>query len=275
MNGGKKLRSCGYTIVEVMIVLAVSGAMFLIAAQFINGKHEKATFGDGINQMASRLQDTIEQITDGQYSDVPVTCTFSGTTTTVTNGGAGQGKNPTCVFLGKILHFSEAGGWSAGDNLSHYEVFSIAGGRQAAGLPVTTLGAADPTVAAPLTKQQIVPQTLEVHKITVNGGISSFGFGFFQGQGGIDTTNGTSTIKNGTSPVNMFYVAGLAAGQGTVAATGQIESASPPTTNLTLAQSVDMCLTDGRQSADIVIGLNSNQLTVNVKRNGFATPICP
>lgn len=55
MKGGKS--PLGYTVVEVMIVLAVSGIMFLVAANFINGKQQKTSFANGVNEMASRIQD--------------------------------------------------------------------------------------------------------------------------------------------------------------------------------------------------------------------------
>ena len=59
MLGGRNRHSkqpFGYTIVEVMIVLAVSSAMFLIAANFINGKQERTAFSQGSNEMVSQLQ---------------------------------------------------------------------------------------------------------------------------------------------------------------------------------------------------------------------------
>jgi prepilin-type N-terminal cleavage/methylation domain-containing protein len=140
MLGGKKLKPpLGYTIIEVMIVLAVSGVMFLIAATFINGKQERASFQTGVNEMASQIQDTINQVTDGQYSDIPLNCQG------LTAGGVGaaanagqqvtfpsiallgnpeQGGNSGCVFAGKIFHFS------LNNDPSSYEIFSMAASRQ-------------------------------------------------------------------------------------------------------------------------------------------------
>src|SRR5579884_2456783 len=144
MKGGKNKKPAGYTIVEVMIVLAVSGMMFVIAALFIQGKQEKASFTAGINQMASQIQTTIEQVTDGQYSDITVPCNF---TTTTTIGGSGspvqQGNNPNCVFLGKLVHF-------LGGSSVQYEVVSVVGGRiDISGNPITSFPAADPRAVAP------------------------------------------------------------------------------------------------------------------------------
>ena len=78
MLGGKNKQPLGYTIIEVMIVLAVSGLMFIIAATFINGKQQRATFTAGVNEMASELQNVIEQVNDGSYADVPLNCVSAG-----------------------------------------------------------------------------------------------------------------------------------------------------------------------------------------------------
>lgn len=266
MKGGKRPRG-GYTIAEVLVVLAISGVMFLLATQFINGRNEKATFTAGVNEMASRLQDTIEQVSDGQYSDIPVNCAFNGTTTSFPSGTNNQGTNAQCVFLGKILHFAQGGSWAGSQNGSHYEVFSIAGGRLSAGIPVVSPIAANAKSIPGLTKQQTTAQSLNIQKVTVNGTTQSFGIGFFQGQGSLDANN---NLQNGTSPVKMYYINNLTANMDNSQAANQIDA----TVNLTPAQSVDICLTDGSQEAHLKLGLNGSQLAVDVKRNGFVASPC-
>ncbi len=75
MPGGRNRQSLGYTIVEVLVVLAVSSFMFVIAANFINGRQERASFASGSNDLASALRNVLNQVADGHYSDVPMTCT--------------------------------------------------------------------------------------------------------------------------------------------------------------------------------------------------------
>lgn len=266
MKGGKRPRG-GYTIAEVLIVLAISAVMFLIATQFINGRNEKATFTAGVNEMASRLQDTIEQVNNGQYSDVPVNCNFNGMTTSFPSGTNNQGTNAQCVFLGKVLHFSQSGSWAGSENGSHYEVFSMAGGRVSAGIPVVTPIAANAKSVRGLTKQQVTAQSLRAQRVTVNGATQSFGIGFFQGQGSLDANN---NLQNGASPVKMYYINNLTANQTTSQAGSRIDTSA----NLTPAQTVDICLTDGAQEAHLRLGTNNNQLTVDVKRNGFVASPC-
>ncbi len=273
MKGGNQPRGCGYTVIEVLIVLAISGAMFAIAAQFINGRRERSTFTAGVSEMASRIQDTIEQVTDGQYSDVSINCTFAAGVTTIVGGGVGQGTNPGCVFLGKVLHFAEnssgVGTWPASEDGAHYEIFSIAGGRQNAGVPVTALTGptgADPTVIDVLTKQQIISQSLLITKVTVSGvgGTNHFGIGFFQGQGGLDV-NGN--FNNGAQPVKLYYLNGVSASAMSSTAVGQV-NLGPGSNLLPVTGKVDICLTDGEQYANLEIGTNNNLLTVKTIRYG-------
>lgn len=96
----------GYTIIEVMIVLAISGLMFLIAANFISGKEESTSFTEGTNEFVTDMQSVINQVTDGQYSDISFQCVSSGGTLSFPSGGS-QGTNPACVFLGKFLYFPQ------------------------------------------------------------------------------------------------------------------------------------------------------------------------
>ena len=140
----------GYTIVEVMIVLAVSGLMFLMAASFIGGKQEDTSFPQGVNELASSIQNTIAQVSDGQYSDINLTCNFHyvtadpqtsymspppaiaagpGTTTNNTAGNdhSATSQNIECTFLGKVLEFDEPG--MPGVSVQQYQTFTLAGGR--------------------------------------------------------------------------------------------------------------------------------------------------
>jgi prepilin-type N-terminal cleavage/methylation domain-containing protein len=260
MKGGKT--PLGYTIIEIMIVLAVSGLMFVIAANFINGKQEKAAFTQGVNEMASRVQGTIEQITDGQYSDIPLNCQFAGTTV-FAGPTAHQGQNSNCVFLGKVLHLSEGG------TSYKYETFSIAGGRvDGSGNPITSLTAADPKVIPGLETQQSTPQQLIVNNVTIDdSGTRSFAFGFFQGQGSPDIAH---SLQDGPQSLSLYYVAGVTDSMNTSTslATIQINGGA----NLVAARQVDICMYDGTQYADIILGTNNNQVNVTVKRYGTVRP---
>ncbi|HEX5743863.1 MAG TPA: prepilin-type N-terminal cleavage/methylation domain-containing protein [Candidatus Saccharimonadales bacterium] len=263
MKGGKS--PLGYTIVEVMIVLAVSGLMFLIAANFINGKQQKTTFTSGVNETASRIQDVIEQVTDGEYSDVPFSCSAGGgaalSISVSSDPGKIQGTNPDCVFIGKLLHFSVGGDASA------YEVFSLAAARSSTDLgpDVTPVrgGGID------LTIQQIVPQYLEISPtgVTVAGKPGHYyGFGFTQSQGTAGDSPGT--YASGAQTIGLVYSPGLM-----TKTAGTSAAASSITGNVAAAKAASFCLTDGDRYAEISMGGTGtgSQLDVRVKIKG-STP---
>lgn len=253
----------GYTIVEVMIVLAVSGVMFAIAANFISGKQEKASFTQGVNEMASRIQGTINQINDGQYSDIPLSCSYTSSggigSTTISAGGGQQGKNSSCVFLGKIMMFA-----GAQESPPSYDTISLAGGRvDASGTDgaAPTLTLIDPNVITQLTVTQDMPQSLSVESLTLvasDGTIntSALNFGFI---GGLGTSNGNGAFTSGAQSIGMVYVT----------AANATSSVTDVHHHVAYAKSAVLCLTDDTQSAILSVGLNSNsQLDVKTKRLG-------
>lgn len=273
MLGGKnKHLSLGYTIVEVMIVLAISGMMFLIAANFINGKQESTAFTQGVNEMASRIQGVMQDVNDGHYSDVPIGCTVGATSLTFPASSQSQGTNQECTFLGKIIHFSLNG------DQAQYEVISMAAARQANPTPDLTSAIYQP--ATSLTEQQTVPQNLIISCAEANTTAacapanSSYAIGFVQSQG-VDS-NGSGQAS-GAQSIALVFGANVNDNMPSGAAAGALSSSFSPNA-LQYARSADICVTDhltlGRRKADISIGTaHNNRLAVNVTMG--VTPQCP
>lgn len=287
MNGGK--RSAGYTIVEVMIVLAVSGLMFVTAANFINGKQQKSAFNSGVNEMASRVQDVIGQVNDGQYSDVAFGCDVI-SNSVVISGTRSQGKNSQCIFLGKYIYFFQ------NDDQTKYQVISLAGKRldSATGKPVIDLSNASPTPIRSadgvinLNSDQMTSQSLNVLKITlipsefIAGGSDSGGGGGDGGGscGGVGVPCGGGETVSAADASGFGFVQDLgvlredgeykSGSKGSVKLVyasaldkGEADVSSIPSPGLTGASSVEVCLTDGTRYATIVVGSNGNQLSVD------------
>ena len=260
-----KKQQFGYTIVEVMIVLAVSGMMFVIAANFINGKQQRTSFFQGSNDMGNIIQKVIDDVTNGHYSDVSLSCTSPGGMVNVTGtSGDTQGTNPNCVFLGKLVHFYRT---SPTTPIQNYEIISIADARSASGvLP-------HPTVAmiGDLTIKAKIPQSLIVSRMTIakqsGTNIDGYSIGFVQSAGTIpDPSNGK--YSNGGQTVSMVY------SSMTNMAVPAVAGAFGP--NLMPARSATICLTDGTRYANILIGgANSGgQLNVKVKQLGQDSSTC-
>ncbi len=280
MKGGKLPR--GYTIVEVLIVLAVSGAMFAIAANFINGKQEKTAFQQGSNEFAAQLQSTIEQVTDGHYTDVPYNCNAGGAGQVTFSAGSATPSD--CVVLGKILHFDEAG------DKKKYEVFSLDGARLTNGKPVTLLPPPNPNpfqdtrlslVDAPglgfsVTKHVTLPQDMTVETVDVtptSGPIdhNAYNIGFIEGLGTGDAVNGG--YQSGAQSVTMVYDTSNPWQNRSEAYILMHMQPSLPM-KLRTAASATICVSDGVRAADITIGgSGSSQLQVAVKQLGEV--VCP
>jgi prepilin-type N-terminal cleavage/methylation domain-containing protein len=251
MKGGK--RPLGYTIIEVMIVLAVSGVMFVIAASFISGKEASSAFTEGSNEFSSQLQQIVSQVADGQYTDVNLNCTVAipGNTLTFTDGDSDQslqGTNAACDFLGKFVHFQES------SDKTSYEVFSLAGARTD-----DTLVSATPIVGngIDLTTQQTTPQALNVVdvKVTDASGTThtSDGIGFVQSQA---TCDAADSCVSGSQIVSMVYAPGLDAPAGS--SMGETAAKNAITGNLTPAAAAVICLSDGTRYAKIALGDSTN-----------------
>lgn len=118
----------GFTIVEVMIFLAVSGLTFLIAAYYINGKQTQAEFSQGMDSATATIKSLIDDVQDNNY-DFPslqdVECGLA-------NGNKGMPKigtsptpvqypNPGCTISGVFLAPETAAGATS------YSVIPVAG----------------------------------------------------------------------------------------------------------------------------------------------------
>ncbi len=95
----------GYTIVEVMIFLTVSGVIFAGAVLSFSGQQGKSRFEQGAHDLLSKIQDYVDRTStglfpgNGQYS-----CTVaSGGRAQLKAGGSGTGTNQACIFLGRTV----------------------------------------------------------------------------------------------------------------------------------------------------------------------------
>lgn len=136
----------GYTIIEVMIVLVVTSALFISAVLLINGRQQRTQFDQSIREVRSQIQQVINEVSNGFYPD------FSSFTCTVTASGppsfalasGGQGTNEGCIFLGKAIQFGVEG-----TDPQEFRVINIAGRQKnSSGNEVANLSQAQPRVIA-------------------------------------------------------------------------------------------------------------------------------
>lgn len=262
MQGGENRQPLGYTIVEVLIVLTVSAFMFVIAANFINGKQERTAFNQGSNEFVSQLQSIVDDVKDGHYSDVPINCsTASGPITFPAAVSPGQGSNQDCVFMGKLVHF-----YRAGTPLpERYEVIPLAAKRANTGSLLS-----DVAPIRDLITQVTVPQSLDISSV-------------LSGINGVRVKDSTGThygwsigfaqsliIGGSTQPLSIVYNNPSLNNVGPV-----VVGSAPPYPinglNTLVAQSATICVTDNTRKAKIIIGGNGNQLNIDIEQQGLGS----
>jgi len=92
--------------VEVLIVLAVTGALFISAVALITGRQGQTEFDTSIHEIQSEIQQTVTEVSNGFYPNLGnFTCTASISGPTISGGSTGQGSNTGCIFLGKAIQF--------------------------------------------------------------------------------------------------------------------------------------------------------------------------
>lgn len=99
--------SSGYTIIEVMIFLAISAALLGSAINLITGRQNQVEFDQRMRDVQSKMQDWINDVSTGFTGGDPSqqNCTLNGTTPVVKAGGSSN--DPECVFLGKAIQFTD------------------------------------------------------------------------------------------------------------------------------------------------------------------------
>lgn len=99
----------GFTIVETMIVLAITGVLAIAAFNYVSGRTGNTEFNTGIHSIEGQMESIINLAQDGYYpSDNNFSCTGGspGIAPSITPSPTNQGQNSGCILLGKILEFN-------------------------------------------------------------------------------------------------------------------------------------------------------------------------
>lgn len=102
---------CGYTILEVLIFIAVSSLMFVIAITAIGGRQQQVQFSQSTREVDAKLRDIINDVTTGYYpTNSTVSCeVIAGEVQIVASTNQEIGTNSNCIYIGKALQFSPDG----------------------------------------------------------------------------------------------------------------------------------------------------------------------
>jgi len=113
----------GFTIIETLIVLAITGFLLLIALLAFQGQQAKVEFGQSVRDMQSIIQQTINEVAAGYFPDSNnIKCQAAGNSLSISQGSVTQGSNTDCIFLGKAMQFGVGG-----TDPQQYNVLTLAG----------------------------------------------------------------------------------------------------------------------------------------------------
>lgn len=268
MERARKQR--GFTIIEVLIVLAVTAAMFLLAVLSINGKQDTAEFQQAVNDVRSSLQQEIDQVSAGDYTDTGnFTCNGTSGSLVIAKGVNKEGSNTGCVYLGKVLQFAVKS-----TSPQQFIAYPIAGLQTNTG----TLASATPDVIAPgVTTNKgafpdasvdnnlhyglnVVSMTSGGHNIGAVAFVSSLG-----SYSGGQLVSGSQTLS-----LIPIYNSSLGATEGTTVDAINTNIVSSPTNP---NGGVQICFASGgtKQSGLITIGGGGQQLSITLKIYGDLT----
>ena len=144
----------GFTIIETMIVLAITGALLASALILIRGQQNRTEFTQTINDVQQQIDDVMNDVVTGFYPNTDnFTCRASANIPlpekVASGGSAQQGKNLDCIFMGRALQFGVAG--TSGGGFNNYTVVGLrqyndpVNGKR----DVATFSEAKPTAVAP------------------------------------------------------------------------------------------------------------------------------
>ncbi len=258
--------SGGYTIVEVMIFLAITGAMFASAFMFVAGQQRKTEFMTATRNAELLIQDIINDVPTGYYGGLNnYTCSQGAAGPVITSGASERGTNSPCIFLGRAIQFGVAGSSNEG-----YQVYDIVGLRRVHGVNVETLSEAKPTILPASGSYDRLPGGLFVKSVRQGGNeIGSMAF--------ISTLarySASSDMLSGSQSVDLYPLAGSTLGQDETAIGSQIEDLRDGTPLKNPTEGVVICLEGGatNQYAEIAIGADSGKLTTKLEVKSGSCP---
>ncbi len=263
--------SRGFTLIEVLIVLAVTGGLFISAAVLIAGRRQQTEFNQAIRQVQSQIQQVINDVATGYYPNTSLFQCSPGPSGPVFTSGSGtqQGANSGCTFIGKAMQFGVSG-----TTPEQFSIFTVAGlQKSSSGAEASTLAQAQPkAIQAITTSHQLLGGLTAADMWYINGGVKrpigiiTFANSLAQYAGG--------TIVSGTQQVNVVPIddnqVNSALNRTNTQAAAAIDT-SLATSTLNPASGVFLCFKSGgtNQSGLITIGTNARQLsvTLSIKSN--------
>lgn len=258
MKGG--LKASGFTIIETLIVLAISGSMLVAVVAMISGQQGKTQFQQSINQVSQQIQQIIGDVSNGYYPVSNISCSASGSSVSIIPlNGSSLGTNSDCVLVGKVIQFNQI------PVSQQYIVYSMVGLRQSNGSGINPIA-----IAPGLNANSGVPNNSTINSMangislaytayTINGvtqANSSKAFAILTSP----VTGAGITDVSGAQQINIYAVNGTNASANSTKNVFEIDNPG----NFVQITGYSICLASGttNQSGLITIGGGSRKLSV-------------
>lgn len=269
MKGGKKAQ--GFTMVETLIVLAVTGALFAAVAVTLSGRQARTQFTQAVQEVESQISQIIGDVGVGYYPDsTKFTCSAALTGPAITAGSTEQGANKGCIFLGKAIQFN------VGNKTDQeFKVHTIAGlQRNTAGEEVTSYSEAKPKAVSPpgapdASVTEPLLYGLSISKATYGNSDTPVGTIAFVNS---LASYSSGSIVSGSQQVKVIPVRGSNLGQSQEQGATAINN-ELATSDVDPEGGIKLCFVSGAsdQSGLITIGSKGRQLSVTLSIKGNRT----
>lgn len=261
----------GYTVIEVLIVLAVTAGLFVSAAIMIGGRQNRTAFEQAVRNVQSQIQQVLNEVAVGYYpNNGDFRCVATATGPQFSTGSAGVGTNSGCVFVGKVLQFGVTG-----TDPEQFVIYTLAGLQKKAGSNTEAVNRteAQPKVVAPTTADSSIPDRSITNRL--DNGLTTYRMWYDNGAGneyigavGFMQSFAKYTgsdINSGAQNVHTVAVAGSSL-NATRAATADAINANFPSSPYDTSGGVFICFVSGatNQSGLVSIGGNNRNQTVNL-----------
>jgi len=189
----------GYTLTEVLIVLAVTTVMFASVAVLLRGRQANVEFTQSVRDYETKLLNIMSDVRTGYYN-TGFTCSAPVTgTPIITNTPAPPASNSACIFVGKVIQANAIPGST---------ISTLIGRRTVSGATsddIETLAQARPVVATVASESYEHPFRLRVHRIIrqSNNAISVYAIGFINKLSG-GVANAAPGEGGGSNTIELY-----------------------------------------------------------------------
>lgn len=274
------LNSAAFTIVEVLIVLAVSGALLIAGLTSIAGQQNRTQFNQAAQDIQAQINDVMNNVATGYYAVTQnFSCTDGGSGPALSSVGAGRGTNGACIFIGRAVQFT---------NDQTYNLYDIAGLREkTVGVTkqaITTIDEASPTAIAPTTGNASLPNSIEAltllygltpvkisYSDTASGKSGPIGSFAFFSLGNKSQYDRGGSLTSGVQELHVIPIEGTSLGSSSPATADAINAING-TSPIDPDGGIKICFKSGGTKQFMVLTIGSNNRQLSTDKTIYDTP---